>query len=167
MSSAASGSTAMTVRADDLALRDLVENAPPVAVAKALTNREELLALVVELQHHGIRLPAVQTRVRAEVFDQVRGPFEREVLLPPSGILDVPLSIGDIVLVLVVRSARPAVVVALPQAFTAPVEFLDRSEPAAPAAPAHRSCFGSFAHDRTYVRPLLGWNECVPELVPA
>jgi hypothetical protein len=50
----AGGASAMTVRTNHVALSHLVEHALPVAVAEPLRDAEQLVALMVELEHHGI-----------------------------------------------------------------------------------------------------------------
>jgi hypothetical protein len=63
---------------------------------------------VVELEHHGISLPAVPARMLVEVVDEVRGPFECESLLVLARLVDVPLTVREVVLASLVLAARPA-----------------------------------------------------------
>jgi hypothetical protein len=53
----------MAVRTDDVALLDLVEDALPAAIAKALGDVESLLPEVIELENERIRLPAICARM--------------------------------------------------------------------------------------------------------
>jgi hypothetical protein len=53
----------MAVRANDLALLDLVKDALPAAVAEPLPDREGLFADVIELEHQGVVFAAVDARV--------------------------------------------------------------------------------------------------------
>jgi hypothetical protein len=59
----------MAVCADDLALRDFVEHALPVAVPQCRSDREQLVAKVVELEHKRIALAAVDAGMSNEVLD--------------------------------------------------------------------------------------------------
>jgi hypothetical protein len=60
----------MTVRADDLALLDLLQHVFPPTCVDGLTDVELLVAQVVELEDDGIRLSALDARVEFEVIDQ-------------------------------------------------------------------------------------------------
>jgi len=65
----------MAVRADDLALRDLIEDALPAPIRQRLGDVEQFVAEVVELQNDCIGLAAVNTRMASEILDQVGRPL--------------------------------------------------------------------------------------------
>ena len=74
--SPAGTSPAMTIRADDIALRDLLEDRSPRTgrSGHGSTNLESLdkLRQMVELQHNRIRFGAVHTRMASEIIHQAR-----------------------------------------------------------------------------------------------
>src|SRR3546814_12943117 len=57
----------MAVRADHLALLDLVDEAPQLVAVDHRAHVADLVSEMVELQHHGVSLAAVDARVGAEV----------------------------------------------------------------------------------------------------
>ena len=61
----------MAVRADDLALLNLLEDALPAALVERLADLELLVTKVVELEYDRIVLAAVDAWVRAEVLDEL------------------------------------------------------------------------------------------------
>jgi hypothetical protein len=61
----------VAVRADHLALRDLVEDALPVPIAKGVPDIKGLLAEVVEVEDDGVVFSAVDARMVLEELDQV------------------------------------------------------------------------------------------------
>ena len=67
--SATRGPPAMAVRADDLALFDLVENGLPASIVDFPPDVEELLAQVVKLQDDRVVLSAVDAGMGLEVLD--------------------------------------------------------------------------------------------------
>ena len=75
------GPTPVTVCTNDVALGYLVEDSRPAVVADALRDVEELVAPVVELEHQGIALAAVDARPRAEELDQIRSALGRYGLI--------------------------------------------------------------------------------------
>jgi hypothetical protein len=125
----------MAVGADHLALRDLVEDAPPTPIWKRLGYVERLVAEVVELEDHRILFTAVDARVGAKVVEEVLRPLKREGLLPASRLIHVALAVRQVVLV-VLRSAWAAQVVTLPELLPPPVEGIDRLHRPASAAPS-------------------------------
>ena len=56
----------MAVRADDLALLNLIEDALPSAVGEGLADVERLVLDVVELEYDGVGLTAVHARMGLE-----------------------------------------------------------------------------------------------------
>jgi len=61
----------VAVRADHLALRDLVEDALPVPIGKGVPDIKGLLAEVVEVEDDGVVFSAVDARMVLEELDQV------------------------------------------------------------------------------------------------
>jgi hypothetical protein len=112
----------MAVRADDFAFRDLVEDVSPAPIRKRLGYVERLVAEMVELEDDRVMLTAVDARVRAKVLEEILGALERERLLPRARLVDVALPVRQVVLPVVLRSARLAKVVALPDLLPPPVE---------------------------------------------
>jgi hypothetical protein len=103
----------MTVCTNDVALGDLVEDRLPVAVAEALSDAEALIAQMVELEHQRIALAAVDAGVLVEEADEEGDPFANDGLLPSLRVGEVSVAIRCVVLLLVLGSARSAVVVTL------------------------------------------------------
>jgi hypothetical protein len=62
-------SPSMAVCANDVALRDLVENFLPIPACKLVCDLEQLVSEMVELENERIRLAAVDTRMSLEVFE--------------------------------------------------------------------------------------------------
>jgi hypothetical protein len=116
------GSSTMTVCTNDVARGDLVEDRLPVAVADAFGDVEALVSEVVELEHEWIRLAAVHARSLAEEVDEVGGTLRDDRSLVAEGVRYVALAMLRVMLAFVLRSASPAVVVALPARLPAPGE---------------------------------------------
>lgn len=91
------GTSAMAVRAYDLAFLDLIENPLPAIALQRVSDRERLVAQVVEVEHDGIVLAVVRARVIGEVLDQVLGPLTSNSLAVGTRSSDVPLAIGAVV----------------------------------------------------------------------
>ena len=96
--SATRSAASMTVCANDLALRDLVEDALPVPGVELGADREPLVPKVVELEHDRVRVAAVDARMGHEVLDEIRGPLQRETLPQDPGLIDVALPVRRVVL---------------------------------------------------------------------
>ena len=111
----------MAVRADDLALLDLGEDRLPLLLDERRADVEQLVAQMVEIEDHRVRLAAVDARVGLEELDQVQRALEAELLLLDPGLLDVSLTIRSVVLPAIRGPARPAVVIAPSRAFRAEV----------------------------------------------
>jgi hypothetical protein len=126
----------MAVGAHHFALRDLVGDRLPAAIAQARADIEELVAEVIELEHYRVGLAAVDTRMRDEVFDQVRVAFLCEAALAAGRGFDVIGAVGDVMLVVIFGSARTAIVVPLSSFLAPPAEFLDGFGLVAPTASA-------------------------------
>jgi hypothetical protein len=115
-----SGSSSMTVCTNDVALCNLIDDALPVSVPETASDVESFVATVVEFQHDGVRLAAVDARMLCEEIDEVANPFNCQPSLSLQRIRYITLAIGDIVLVVVVRTARSAVVIPLTACFSPP-----------------------------------------------
>jgi hypothetical protein len=126
----------MTVCTNDLALRNLVSEGLPAPVAHPLGDVEFLVSEVVEFKDHGIGLTAVAAWVGLEVVDEELEAALGQKRAPPAGRIDVPLAITGVVLLLVCRSAGPAVVVTLTLVFTTPVEVTEWEELITTSAPS-------------------------------
>src|SRR4051812_38106296 len=104
----------MAVRAYNLALLYLFEDALPVAIRQGLADVEFLALEVVELEDHRVLLPAIHAWVAFEEREQVRGPLARKPVLADPCLIDVPLLVQQVVRPVICRPAGPAHVVALP-----------------------------------------------------
>jgi hypothetical protein len=94
---------------------------------------------VVELEHQGILLAAVDAHVGAEELDQQSRPLRNHRLLANMGLRDVARAVRRVVLPLVLGQAAHAVVVPLASRFAAPGELGDGPGlAAATAAPEGR-----------------------------
>ena len=114
------GAPAMTVCTNDVALGDLVEHGVPVAVAQAFGDVEALVSHVVELEHNRIGLAAVSARPLAEQRHEIGGSLRDERPFTADGVRYIALAVRRVVLAFVLRSAWPAVVVALTTGLAAP-----------------------------------------------
>jgi hypothetical protein len=145
-----SGAASVTVCTNDLALCNLVEDALPIAVLNSLRNAKLLVPEMVELKHDRIGLSAIDARVLAQIDDEEFEALDDQSPLSDSCLLDVPLTIGLVVLLLVRGAARPAVVVALPPSLPPPSEIVQRLFPrTAPASPHGRAAYG---YEQTFAR---------------
>jgi hypothetical protein len=126
----------MAVSTDHLALCDLVEDALPASVRQRLRNLERLIPEVIKLENDGVGLAAINTRMGAEVLDEVDGPLERQDALAIPRLLHIALPVRQVMLSLVVRSTSSTHVVALPTTFPSPVEFGEGLDLAAATAPS-------------------------------
>jgi len=122
------GSTTVTVCTNDLALVDLAEDRLPPVRPEGRRDFELLFCEVVELQHERVRFAAVSARTLAEKLDEEPHPFGDQGLFPAVCGRDVSLTVGEIVLAFVSRSARPAVRVPLASLAAVPVELQRRLE---------------------------------------
>src|SRR5918996_2311756 len=104
----------MATRAHHLALLDFVEDALPAALRELGADRERLVAEVVELEDDGIGLPAVATRVDAEILDKPTGSLEHQPLLLLSRLRDVALPVRRVMLLAVCGPAGTTKEVPLP-----------------------------------------------------
>ncbi|HET9153311.1 MAG TPA: hypothetical protein VFN85_04265 [Solirubrobacterales bacterium] len=121
-----SGAASVTVCTNDLALCNLVEHVLPSAPLKSLRDRELLVSQMVELEDEGIVLSAIDTGVLEQERDYELRPFFDQRDLSLAGGSDVTSFVRRVVLLLVLRSAGPAIVVPLSPSPSSPSEFLDR-----------------------------------------
>ena len=77
-----SGTAPVTVCTNHLALCNLVEHALPLAVPQSGGDSEFLVAQMVELEHYGIGLAAVNARVLAQKHDEKLDPLRHQDPLP-------------------------------------------------------------------------------------
>jgi hypothetical protein len=126
----------MTVCTNHLALCHLVEDALPIAVSYPLGNAELLVPEMVELEDHRVALSAIDAGMFAKKRDEILDAFGRHDLLPLPRLVDIPPTIGQVVLSLIQGPARAAIVVPLPSRFPPPGEilewFLSMATPATP-----------------------------------
>jgi hypothetical protein len=131
-----SGAAPVTVCTNDLALCNLVEDALPVPISNSLGDVEFLVPEMVELEHDRIGLPAVCARMLAQEGDQIGDALGGNSFLPDLGLIDVSLTVGSVVLLLIGSPARPAVVIPLPACLSPPSKVLERlllvTSPASP-----------------------------------
>jgi hypothetical protein len=99
----------MTVRAHDVAVLDLVENPLPPVSLGAVSDVELLLAGVVELQDHRVRLAAIHAGVRRIELEQELGSFAAANALASDRLVDVPLPVLQVVLTTVLTTTRAAI----------------------------------------------------------
>jgi hypothetical protein len=92
---------------------------------------------VIELQDQRIGLAAVNARMSPEELDEERGSHQRYETLPRLCVVDVSLSIGGVVFLLVCGSAPSTVVVELSSGTTTPREIGDRFPRLAATTSAH------------------------------
>lgn len=141
--------TSVAIRAHNLTLLDLVEDPLPVVALQGVTDRECLVSQMVELKHDGVIFTAIAARMRFEVLDQVPGSLTGDTLAQLTGLRDISLTVGAIVLAFVVGTTGPAIVVVLPLASTPPVEICDRKQDLAPPAAAQNLFDLAFPHTNT------------------
>jgi hypothetical protein len=121
-----SGAATVTVCTNHLALCNLVEDALPAPVPKALANAEAFVAKVIELEHDGIRLPAVDAGMLTQIVNEEFEPLGDDLLLSALRLFDIAAPVGAIVLLLVGRPARAAVVVPLTLLLAPPRKVAER-----------------------------------------
>ncbi|TML37637.1 MAG: hypothetical protein E6G29_01065 [Actinobacteria bacterium] len=124
----------MAVGAHDLALRHFFEDALPAATFEHLADPKQLLADVVEVEDDWIGLPTVDAGVAPEEVDQIPRAGQPDLPLRSGSLVDVAFLIGQVVLLAVRGSTRPAEAVALPLSFALPSELLLRFALPAPVA---------------------------------
>ncbi len=123
----------------------------------ALRDVEDLVAPVVELEHQGITLAAVDARPRAEELDEIRSALGRHDPVTSQRLGYIPRAICRVVLLLVVGPAGSAVVVPLSARLTTPSELVERAELATTTAALQGVLCGlGTEHGRTYVRAGTG-----------
>jgi hypothetical protein len=117
----------MAVRANDLALVDLVEHGLPAPIREPLTDVKHLVALadVVELEHDRVRLAALHARMKLKELKEVRRPLEARLSPQRGGIRDVSRPVGPVVHAPIGSPTRPAHRIALEPSATAPRKRLD------------------------------------------
>jgi len=123
----------MTVCANHVTLRDLVEHGLPGAVTKTLGDFE-LVSEVVELER--IELTTVDARSLTEELDEIRRALRGERIFAAHGFRHVAFSVPRVVLLFVCGATRAAVVVKLPATNASPGELRSWLELAATPAPA-------------------------------
>ena len=104
-------SASMTVCTNDVALRNLIENALPVAVSDRRADAEQLLAPVIEFEDERVCLSTIGTSVRTEKFHEVHGTLRGDPLFTASRVLDVASAVRCVMLMTVGGSTRAAIVV--------------------------------------------------------
>jgi hypothetical protein len=128
----------VAVRAHDLALLDLGEDALPTPVGEIVPDLKRFLAQVIEFENDRVALPAVDAGVVPEVLEQVDRPLVGLLAFTGPRLVDVPLSVSGVMLPLVCRPARAAHVVPLAPRLASPRKLLKRLGLATPAAPSVR-----------------------------
>src|SRR6476646_10081311 len=98
-----------------------------------MSDIEQLVAQMVEFEHHRILFAAIRTRMLLEELDQKDRSLKPQLSLGCRGLVDVALLVRLVVLSLVCGAAWTAHVVQLSDRLASPVESSDRFELAAPA----------------------------------
>jgi hypothetical protein len=114
------------VGADNLAFRDLIEDALPVSAGELVSDFEGLVVEVIELEDYWIRFAAVRAWVVAEVLKKELGSRLPSFPLSTSFGIDVLPPIRQVVLTPICRSAAPTHVVPLALLQSPPRELVDR-----------------------------------------
>jgi hypothetical protein len=127
----------MTVCTNDLALCNLVKDALPVSTLKTLGDAELLVPQVVELKNDRISLSALDAGVLPQIGDEILEALSDNSSLSDSRLLDVSLTVGPVVLLLVRGATRAAVVVPLSTRLPPPGKVLKRLLIVAASAPTH------------------------------
>src|SRR3954452_14305674 len=123
---------------------------------QSLADREFLVPKVIELQHHGVGLTTVLTRVRLEERDQPLRALERQTLSVPTCFGDVLLTVRDVMSAPILGLAVAAVVLPRPLSPAMPGEVLETLlDPASPAPP-HEHRLGADPDIRSY--PKRPWS---------
>jgi hypothetical protein len=145
----------MAVRAHDLALLDLLEDALPVPVRQRVADVEGLVVRihVIELEGDGIVFSTIRAGMAGEVLEQVGGAPQPESLLPGERLIDIALFVRQIVLPVIGGSAWPAHVVELQSPLPSPSELGTRLALTAPTTSPKDI---PLSHDRTDVRMRFG-----------
>jgi hypothetical protein len=123
----------VAIRADDLTALNLFEDALPSVTLESVSDRESLLADVVELEDDRVDLSTVPTGMLFKVGEKVLRPFARDLLAEPVGPRYVSLTVGAVMLGAVRGSAGAAKIVALGP-IPAPRELVRRLLLSAPTA---------------------------------
>jgi hypothetical protein len=121
-----SGAATVTVCTNDLALCNLVEDALPASIPEALADAELFIAEMVELEDDRVILAAIDARMVTYIGQEILEPLRDQRLLPAASLVDVPLSMGSIVLLLVSGPTGTAVIVPLATGFSPPGKVLQR-----------------------------------------
>jgi hypothetical protein len=121
-----SGAATVTVCTNHLALCNLVEDALPAPIPEALPDAEFFVSEMVELEHDRVALATIDAGMLVQIGEQVHESLGDQGLLAAPCLVDVPLSMGSVVLLLVGGATGPAVVVPLPARFTPPSKVLQR-----------------------------------------
>jgi hypothetical protein len=116
----------VTVCTNDVALCNLGEHVVPVAASYTGCDPELLVPKMVELQNDGVGLSAVSARVIAKVGDEEDQALFKLRLRPSGGGVDVSLSVGPVVLLLVLGLSGPTIGLPLLALAPMPGEFLLR-----------------------------------------
>ena len=115
-------SPTVTVWANDVALRDLVEDGAPVAPANTSRDLELLVTDVIELEDDRVALAAVRAWMLAEEVKEKCGSCRYDGVPPARCRGNVALSVCEVVLSFIGGSARAAVGIELSQGSSAPGE---------------------------------------------
>ena len=149
---AKSGAPTMAVSADDFAFLDLGKHVKPPPRVQVLADVELLVAQVVELEDHRIRLATVETWVRLEVFDQEARSLERKSFFVPPCLRYVLLAVREIVRTPIDLLAGAAVMLSLSLRAPVPGELFERFFDSASSTPAHCSSVRMDPDIRSYLQ---------------
>lgn len=83
----------MTIRANDLALRNLGQDALPAAHGEVWPDVELLITEMVKLEDHRVLLPAVRARMGSEKLQQIARSFKHQLTSADGLLVDIPLAI--------------------------------------------------------------------------
>ena len=111
-------SLAMAIRADDLALFDLLEDPLPAVALQGMADREGLVSEVIEFEDHRIALATVDAGVGIEVLDQELSPLAGHALAVRIRARDVARPVRAVVIGAVARAAGSADAVSLEAGLT-------------------------------------------------
>jgi hypothetical protein len=114
----------VAVSADDVALRDLVQDFLPVPACELVGDLESLVAQVIELEDHRIDFAAIGAWVSSKELDQIPRPLFGALSLSFRLRIGVLLPVREIVLPTVGGAAWRTHVVSLPFSLSAPGELL-------------------------------------------
>jgi hypothetical protein len=144
----------MTVRAYDFALLDLGEDFDPIT-QQPIREAERLVSQMVELQHHYVIFSAVNARMVSEIVDEEADPLVFNAHPSVTSIRDVAIAMLGVMLLLVRRAARSAVVIAQAPIDVPPGEVIDRFLFPASAAPTEH-----------FFTVRMGWDKKAPDRGP-